>query len=483
MEGLDWLKKVAIGLLPVLLFASPVKADYERKVKVSVNDSTAGYLNGKLVAGDGVEFTENNNGSNETLTIAVTATGNINWDAVASEAIDGAKINWSSVDGMEVQSSGINWSSLVDVINNQAINWDNYTYLEDNGRLSTDALNDLTDIAAALKTGADAKLVTGTAGASGEVVEWDANGDAIGSGVIFGTMTDGKWCKYTSSGTILSCNENEPSGSGTPGGADTEVQYNNAGAFGAMIGVNWDNAANSLGLSNAVEMDMSGVNWVKVKQASDCSGTVGICADTDDDAVYYNGTAVSAGGSVGGSGTTNEIAYWTNSSTIGALAVATYPSLTELSYVKGVSSAIQTQLNAKDAVTTAGRNLTRTTNDYALDVEIYTGVKTIILNDPSTADDALAQLMWPTAVTITRVACSTDTGTATIQFDERTASTPNTGGTDVMTAQLVCDNDEQATTTFDNAGIASRALMSLDVDAVASSPGVVRVHVEFTVDD
>jgi hypothetical protein len=50
---------------------------------------------------------------------------------------------------------------------------------------------------------------------------------------------------------------------------------------------------------------------------------------------------------VTGTGTTNEIAYWTSSSAIGSLTTATYPSLTELSYVKGVTSAIQTQINAK----------------------------------------------------------------------------------------------------------------------------------------
>lgn len=50
---------------------------------------------------------------------------------------------------------------------------------------------------------------------------------------------------------------------------------------------------------------------------------------------------------VDGSGTTNEIPYWVDSNTLGSLAVATYPSLTELSYVKGVTSAIQTQLDAK----------------------------------------------------------------------------------------------------------------------------------------
>ena len=49
-----------------------IVADTDVKVLVSSNDSTAGYLNGKLVAGTAITFTENNDGSNETLTIAAT---------------------------------------------------------------------------------------------------------------------------------------------------------------------------------------------------------------------------------------------------------------------------------------------------------------------------------------------------------------------------------------------------------------------------
>ncbi|MEI7668746.1 MAG: hypothetical protein WCJ33_01530, partial [Pseudomonadota bacterium] len=59
-----------------------------------------------------------------------------------------------------------------------------------------------------------------------------------------------------------------------------------------------------------------------------------------------DGTPVDA---LSGSGTTNEIAYFTGAQTLSSLPVATYPSLTELSYVKSVSSAIQTQINGKQA--------------------------------------------------------------------------------------------------------------------------------------
>lgn len=53
------------------------------------------------------------------------------------------------------------------------------------------------------------------------------------------------------------------------------------------------------------------------------------------------------GGGITGSGTTNEIAYFTGATAIGSLTTATYPSLTELSYVKGVTSGIQAQINGK----------------------------------------------------------------------------------------------------------------------------------------
>ncbi len=48
-----------------------------------------------------------------------------------------------------------------------------------------------------------------------------------------------------------------------------------------------------------------------------------------------------------GTGVANEITYWSGTNTLGSLTTATYPSLTELSYVKGVTSAIQTQINSK----------------------------------------------------------------------------------------------------------------------------------------
>lgn len=52
-----------------------------------------------------------------------------------------------------------------------------------------------------------------------------------------------------------------------------------------------------------------------------------------------------------GSGSSTTIAYWSGTNSIGFLSTGTYPSLAELSYVKGTTSSIQTQLNNKpDAI-------------------------------------------------------------------------------------------------------------------------------------
>ncbi|MDD5342779.1 MAG: tail fiber domain-containing protein [Patescibacteria group bacterium] len=57
-------------------------------VKVSSNDTTAGYLNGKLVAGTNITLTELNNGANETLRIDATGGGGDSlWDGAAGDHI------------------------------------------------------------------------------------------------------------------------------------------------------------------------------------------------------------------------------------------------------------------------------------------------------------------------------------------------------------------------------------------------------------
>jgi len=61
-----------------------------QKVKVSANDTTAGFLNGKLVAGTNISLTEGSDGGNETLTAALS--GTIATAQIADDAVTLAKM-------------------------------------------------------------------------------------------------------------------------------------------------------------------------------------------------------------------------------------------------------------------------------------------------------------------------------------------------------------------------------------------------------
>lgn len=72
----------------VVRYTPAVGTDTDEKAKVSSNDTTAGYLNGKLVAGSNITLTENNDGGNETLTIAASGSGS-RWEIVVDGSVGG----------------------------------------------------------------------------------------------------------------------------------------------------------------------------------------------------------------------------------------------------------------------------------------------------------------------------------------------------------------------------------------------------------
>ena len=122
----------------------------------------------------------------------------------------------------------------------------------------------------------------------------------------------------------------------------------------------------------------------------------------------YDKIETIGGGSITGSGTTNEIAYFTGSTAIASLAVATYPSLTELSYVKGVSSALQTQLNGKEptltssSTSTAGATITLDLN--SLTQKMFTGSATFSTSKTIAFSNATNALVFNFQFEITSVA-------------------------------------------------------------------------------
>jgi hypothetical protein len=127
----------------------------------------------------------------------------------------------------------------------------------------------------------------------------------------------------------------------------------------------------------------------------------------------------------------------------------------------------------------------------ALAVKYRTGIKSIALFDPVAGDSGRVQLMFPTAVTLTRIACATKTSTSTVtlNFEKRAAATPDTSGTAVLSADLVADTNQQTAcasgcdvNTIVSAGVAARIPLALTISAVANVPTDLRCHLEYSVD-
>ena len=103
----------------------------------------------------------------------------------------------------------------------------------------------------------------------------------------------------------------------------------------------------------------SGTGAISITQSGTASN--GYLSSTDWNA--FNNKQAALTNPVTGTGTINEIAYFNaTGSTIGSLSTGTYPSLAELAYVKGVSSSIQTQLGGKQATITGAATTITSSN-------------------------------------------------------------------------------------------------------------------------
>ena len=110
----------------------------DAKVLVSSNDTTPGFLNGKIVAGDNITLTEGNDGSNETLTVAANFTfptiSSISPDTItnAQTSITITGTNFVSIPIVEaISTTGV-------ITQADSITYNNSTSLTCNFTLATD---------------------------------------------------------------------------------------------------------------------------------------------------------------------------------------------------------------------------------------------------------------------------------------------------------------------------------------------------------
>lgn len=98
--------------------ASPIitntSLNTDEVAKVSSNDTTAGYLNGKLVAGTSITLTENNNGGNETLGIAV---GNIDAGLITTGTVATARLGTGTANSSTYLAGDQTYKAAVTSVN------------------------------------------------------------------------------------------------------------------------------------------------------------------------------------------------------------------------------------------------------------------------------------------------------------------------------------------------------------------------------
>lgn len=180
------------------------------------------------------------------------------------------------------------------------------------------------------------------------------------------------------------------------------------------------------------------------------AGSGGVAITTDAGNANITLTPHGTGDVIISSGTASEIAIFDASKGLQGAAVATYPSLTELTYVKGVTSAIQTQLNAKQATITFGTG-----------VETALGVNVGSAGAFVTFDGALGT---PSSGTVTNL-----TGTASININGTVgATTPTTGAFTTLSSSSTLT----ASTTIE-LGNASDTTLSRSAAGVMAVEGVV----------
>jgi len=196
---------------------------------------------------------------------------------------------------------------------------------------------------------------------------------------------------------------------------------NNQGLFYESSTSLWKNKSISTVLGYTPEQPLTfslplarSTNTVSINAASSSSN--GYLSSTDWST--FNGKQNALTNPVTGTGTSNELAYFSGTSAISSLTTATYPSLTELSYVKGVTSSIQTQLNAKGSGTVtsvAALTLGTTGIDVSSTVANGTTTPVITLNIPTasaTNRGALSSTDWSTFNSKQGALTLTTTGTS-----------------------------------------------------------------------
>lgn len=107
------------------------------------------------------------------------------------------------------------------------------------------------------------------------------------------------------------------------------------------------------------------------------------------------------------------------------------------------------------------------------------GAVTMSLENPTAADTGKFQWKPKSALVLTRISCSLDQGSASINLDVRQEGSPNASGTNALAAPLGCSSTTGATTAIDNPNVSSLSPVALVVLTASGGVSVIRVHAEY----
>jgi hypothetical protein len=152
--------------------------------------------------------------------------------------------------------------------------------------------------------------------------------------------TNDQVLKYNS--TTKKWENGTSSGGGTPGGSTTQLQYNNAGSFGGISGATTDGTTTTFTTGNLIGADIKSSSSGGFSILSNAGTTIALFgAGGGANSTFY-------GGSKFDYATLSTVPYFDASKNLISSAVTP----TELGYLSGVTSAIQTQLGNKQPLDT-----------------------------------------------------------------------------------------------------------------------------------
>lgn len=166
-------------IIALISFVPQASSTIERKVKVSSNDSTAGYLNSKFVEGNGASLTEKSDGGNETLEFALNG-GSINWT-------DLGNVNMSSLSDADLAlyvNSNSNWE-------NKALSGDGT--IDNSGSLTLDITE--SDLESRVSDVSDVFTNKDTDSVQEDSINWPSIGNLSDNDVLtaVSSSNDGNW--------------------------------------------------------------------------------------------------------------------------------------------------------------------------------------------------------------------------------------------------------------------------------------------------